>query len=154
MTLLLVWVLRKDVFVLPSTLVLCPNRMMPADFTQGRQNIILTGFIKEKKYHLYFSRPKEIVCPTMMPQGFIQCIVTWISGLGYFGNEHLATFWLQDSLTGKDSVPNKVAGRAQMTAGVHPAQYVLDSQDLLISGESNMLPMKFPCWMGSPTGQN
>ncbi len=96
MALLLVWVLREDVFVLPSALVLCPYRMMPANLTQGRQCIILTGFMQEKKHLLYFSRPKEIVCPTMMPRGFVQCIVTWISGLCYFGNEHLATFWLQD----------------------------------------------------------
>lgn len=66
----------------------------------------------------------------MMPRGFIQCIVTWISGLCYFGNEHLATFWLQDVLIGKDTVPNKVADRAHMTAGVHPTQYILASQDL------------------------
>lgn len=124
MTLLLVWVLREDVFVLPSTLVLCPYRMMPADFTQGRQYIKLTTFIQEKNL-LYFSRPKETVCPTVMPRGFIQCIVTWISGLCYSGNEHLATFWLQD----KDTVPNKAAGRSHMTAGVHPAQYV-HSQDV------------------------
>lgn len=96
MALLLVWVLREDVFVLPSTLVLCPYRMVPADSTQGKQYIILTGFMEEKKHLLYFSRPKEIVCPSMMPRGFIQCIVTWISGLRYFGNEHLATLWPQD----------------------------------------------------------
>lgn len=117
MTLLLVWVLREDVFVLPSTLVLCPYRMMPADFTQGRQYIKLTSFIQEKNL-LYFSRPKETVCPTMMPQGFIRCIVTWISGLCYSGNEHSATFWLQY----EDTVPNTAAGRWHMTAVVHPAQ--------------------------------
>lgn len=80
----------------------------------------------------------------MMPRGFIQCIVTWISGLCYFGNEHLATFWLQDVLIGKDTVPNKVADRAHMTAGVHPTQYILASQDLWVwsSGELVMLHMK------------
>lgn len=51
-----------------------------------------------------FFRPKEIVCATMMPWGFIQNIVTWISGLFYFGNEHFAIFFLQDSLTVNDAV--------------------------------------------------
>lgn len=56
----------------------------------------------------------------------MECIVTWISGLCYFGNEYLANFWLQEGLLGKDTVPDKVTGRACMTAAVHPPQYVLD----------------------------
>lgn len=73
---------------------------MSADFTQGRHSITLTGFTKDKKRLLYFSRPKEIVCPTMIPQGFIQCIVTWISGLGYFENEHFVHLLAAGGLDG------------------------------------------------------
>lgn len=53
---------------------------MSADFTQGKQRITLTGLIQDKKHLLYFSTPKEIVYLTMIPQGFIHCIVAWISG--------------------------------------------------------------------------
>lgn len=92
MTLLHVWALREDVFVLPSAVLLCPHRMIPADFTPGRQYITLTALIEEKKNCL-FAKPKEIVWATMKPAGFRHSIVTWISGLCYFGKEHLATFW-------------------------------------------------------------
>lgn len=136
MTLLLVWMLREDVFLLPSALALCPYRMMPADFTQGRQYITLTGSIQEKKHLLYFSRKLSVSQWCLW--AFIQCIVTWISRLGYFGNEHSATFWLQDVSMGEDTVPNKVTGRVHMTAGVHPTQHDLDSQELWhrLSGKS------------------
>lgn len=77
---------------------------MPADFTEGRQYIILTGFIQEEKNLLYFSWPKEIACPTMNAQGFILCIVTWISQLGYFGEEPLMHLLAARNLIGENKM--------------------------------------------------
>lgn len=68
---------------------------------------MLTGSTQEKMHLLCFSRPEETVYPTVMPWGFVQFTVNWISGLCYFGNENLATVWLQDGLTVRDTVPKK-----------------------------------------------
>lgn len=147
MTLLRVRVLREDVFVLPSTLVLCPYRMMLADFTQGRQFIILTGFTQEKKHLLYFSPgSRKLSVPQWCLRALYSALSPGLVGYAILGNEHLATFCLQDGLMGKDTVPSKVAGRAvHMTAGVHPPQSVLDSQDLwLWITESVLLHINVP----------
>ncbi|KAM7424171.1 hypothetical protein PAMA_000490 [Pampus argenteus] len=133
-------------------------RMLPADFTQGRQSIILSGFIQEKKHLLYFSRPKEIVCPTMIPWGFTQCIVTSISGLFYFENEHLVTFWQQDGLIVKDTVPNKVAGRASLFS--RPTTRTLFFSNILCQAakvESVVAPggpSRFSEFLGKPPGSS